>query len=49
VDGEPLRLRHVNGDEFHMAVHEVRDEGPVTREAVKPGDEKYRPAPAAFF
>jgi hypothetical protein len=38
----------VQGDEFHVAVNQVCDEGHVARQAVKAGDEKHGAAPAAF-
>jgi hypothetical protein len=48
MDSEPVRLRHIDGDEFHVAVHQIGDESYIARKPVQTGDDKDCPALAAF-
>jgi hypothetical protein len=48
VNREAVGLRHVHGDEFHVAVHQVCDEGNIARQPVEAGDKKDGTTPAAF-
>jgi hypothetical protein len=47
LDCDPVRLRHVHGDEFDVAVHRVENEGHVARQPVLAADQKRDSAPAA--
>ena len=38
VNGEPIRLREIDGDKIYLRLHEVCDEGDVAGQAVELGD-----------
>jgi hypothetical protein len=48
MDREPLGMRHVHGDEFHIAVHQVGDEGDVAGQAIETCNQKGGAALSAF-
>jgi hypothetical protein len=48
VNGEPVSLRHVHGNEFHIAFHEVRNEGHVAGQPVKARNDEDCAAPATI-
>jgi hypothetical protein len=41
VDGEPVDARHIDGDKFHVAVHQAGNEMDVAGEPVKLGDDQH--------
>ena len=48
MDGEAVRGRHVHRDEIHAALHQVRNEGDIARQAVEAGNHQHGAALAAL-
>jgi hypothetical protein len=40
VDGQSVRLGHINGNEINPTLHEARDEMDVAGQSIKPGDDE---------